>query len=86
MKDLDSINFKFYVPMYGSGAFYFDKDSDKVNAGFLGIPEGSCDVIEDEIILSSEVFNFINDYLYAELNEYCPSDSNWECSIEIGFF
>lgn len=85
MKQIDSIKFNFYVPMYGSGYFLCEKNilDNSTKISFLGIPEGTCDVIENDVFLPLEIFDNIRNYCYSEINIDINSDDNsWGCSIE----
>ena len=73
MKQINEIKFNFYVPMYGTGYFVCRKDilQNATIISFLGIPEGTCDFIEDEVSLSIDIFETIYDY-----------NKSWGCSID----
>ena len=50
---------------------------------FWGIPEGTCDFIEDEVSLPIDIFRTIYDYCNNEVRVDNHSDNNsWGCSIE----
>ena len=78
MKDIDFIVFNFYIPMYGSGVFYFDKQGE---AGFKGIPEGTGEVIEATTETTKDKFRNILTYIINELEEEIEPENNFGCSI-----
>lgn len=78
MNKIDFIAFNFYIPMYGSGIFYFDKEGE---AGFRGIPEGTGEIIEDSIQITPEVFDIICNYATSELSTNNTPDEYFGCSI-----
>lgn len=85
MKQINLIKFNFYVPMYGTGYFVCERNLSQ-NAtiiSFVGVPEGTCDVIEDEVSLPLETFDNIFNYCYNELNKDINSDNqSWGCTID----
>ena len=85
MDQVNVIKFNFYVPMYGTGCFVCEKNisQDATIISFLGIPEGTCDFIEDEVSLPIDIFRIIYDYCYNEVRVDNNSDAkSWGCSIE----
>lgn len=48
MDSISQINFNFYVPMYGVGAFVIQKVNNHTKFSFIEIHESTSDIIEDD--------------------------------------
>ena len=79
MNNIDFIVFNFYIPMYGSGLFYFDKEEGE--AGFRGIQEGTGEIIEDSTTITAETFDIILNFTSKELSSDNNPDKYFGCSI-----
>ena len=83
LENSNSIQFSFYVPMYGSGAFIIDDlpESEQSQVLFFGIPEGTGEIIKESTEITRENFRNILTYIINELKEEIEPETNFGCSI-----
>lgn len=87
MKRVNLITFAFYVPMYGSGAFSFEKvetgEDQYTLCTYMGVPEGTSEIISDSVKISRTNFDNILEFINQELLDYNGTYGLYGCSISL---